>query len=331
MSLLKVRDLKMWYAQGRDWVRAVDGVSFEIGKGKTLGIIGESGCGKTSLGFSLMRLLPSNGKIIHGEIFLNDVDLTKISEEEMRQIRWARVSMIFQAAMNAFDPVQKVGDQLVEALRTHRSLAVHDAKQEVRGLFEMVGIEPSRMGSYPHEFSGGMRQRAMLAMSLVCHPDLVIADEPTTALDVVVQDQILEKMRILQKQLGIAMILISHDVSVIMETCERTAVMYGGQIVEEGSTTSIFKNPRHPYTKALLQSFPSIKGDVRQLISLPGTPPDLSNPPPACRFEPRCPLAQDLCRETDPALVKVGRNHHSKCHFATSPELSNVRFQDETV
>lgn len=316
MSLLKIRNLKMYYETKGGLLRAVDNVSFDLDRGETLGIVGESGCGKSSLAFTMMRVLPPNSKILGGQIFFSDKDLLKLTEKEMRQIRWTQISMIFQSAMNALNPVFKVGDMAIETLMTHELISRSEAKIRVGHLYELMGLEKSRINNYPHEFSGGMKQRAVIAMSLVCNPKMVIADEPTTALDVVVQEQILQRIKELQKKMGMAMLLISHDISIVTETCEKIAVMYGGRIVELGRTVEVFKNPRHPYTTLLMQSFPSIRGEIRKLRSIPGRPPNLINPPRGCRFNPRCWLRKEQCERQRYKLKRVGDEHYSSCPLA---------------
>ncbi|MBI3977680.1 MAG: ABC transporter ATP-binding protein [Chloroflexi bacterium] len=316
MAMLDVQDLKMYYRLRRGAVQAVDGVSFTLDQGDTLGLVGESGCGKTSAALALLRLLPRNAEAMGGRILFEGRDVLRLPEMEMRKVRWARIAMIFQAAMNALNPVQKVGDQLAEAVLLHKQMPRAAARDQVARYFEVVGLPASRMDNYPFEFSGGMRQRAIIAMSLICQPALIIADEPTTALDVVVQDQILRQIEELQKEIGFGMLVISHDLSVIAETCRRVAVMYGGQIVEYGDTAPIFTAPRHPYTIALLRSFPSLRGPLTRLEALQGNPPDLIDPPSGCRFHPRCRFSQHVCAATAPPYVETAPGHFARCHFA---------------
>jgi peptide/nickel transport system ATP-binding protein len=316
LSLLEVKNLKMYYRLLNGYVKAVDDISFELGRSATIGIVGESGCGKSSLGMSLMGVLPPNGFYAGGHILLDGRDLVTLGENELRHIRWSKISMIFQGAMNALNPVLPIGDQIVEAIRTHKKISETEAVRRVREMFNTVGLPESRINSYPHEFSGGMRQRAIIAMSLVCGPEVVIADEPTTALDVVVQDQILNEIKTLQKELRIAMVLISHDLSIVAERSDRIGIMYAGEFIEIADSVSIFKKPHHPYTIGLLRSIPSIRGDRAELHSLPGVPPSLVNPPEGCRFSPRCPFYRDVCSENEPAAVQVGPDHYARCHFA---------------
>jgi peptide/nickel transport system ATP-binding protein len=312
--LLKVENLTMHYTTRAGEVSAVDNVSFSLKKGESMGLVGESGCGKTSIATTLLRLLPDNAVIKGGSVYLNGTDLLKLKEDEMRKVRWERISMVFQAAMNALNPVYKVGDQIIEAMETHGQVETNQgARQHVEGLFSLVGLDPKLMDQYPHEYSGGMRQRAVIAMALACHPDLIIADEPTTALDVIVQDNLLREMTALQKQLGMSMIYISHDIAVIAEVSARIGVMYAGRLVEMASAENVFKRPLHPYTYGLMSAFPSIVGPKRELTTLPGEPPDLINPPTGCRFHPRCPFATDVCVENVPEFKEMGSEHYAAC------------------
>ncbi|MCS7364738.1 MAG: ABC transporter ATP-binding protein [archaeon GB-1867-035] len=316
MPLLEVRELKTYYFTLRGPVKAVDGVSFDVEKGETVGLAGESGCGKTTTALSIIKLIPPPGKIIGGKIIFEGKDLVTMKDSDIRRIRWKGIAMIFQGAMNALNPVFKVGDQIAEAILAHeKNVSEKEAWERAEKLLEMVGIDPSRAQDYPHEFSGGMRQRAMIAMALACNPKLLIADEPATALDVIVQAQVLEVMRNLKTRLNLSMILITHDLSIIAEMCDRVAIMYAGKIVEYGSARDIFKNPQHPYTKGLIGAFPSIRGPKKSLQSIPGSPPNLLNPPPGCRFHPRCPQAMPICRKEEPKVVKLGGGHIVSCHL----------------
>ncbi len=316
-TVLDVQGLTTHYATMRGWVRAAEGVTFQVEQGKALGLAGESGCGKSTVALSLLKILPSNAKIRGGKILFDGMDLVPLSQAEMRKIRWKGISIVFQGAMNAFNPVYKIGDQIIEAIRIHEhGVDKKTALERARDLLELVGVEPDRVDNYPHEFSGGMRQRALIAMALAVNPKLVIADEPGTALDVIVQAQTLKLMRELKDKLGLSMILISHDLSIIAETCEKVAIMYAGRIVEYGDAEEIFREPLHPYTQGLVKAFPSIYGAKTRLASIPGQPPDLLNPPPACRFNPRCPYVMDICRKVDPPLEKAGKgNHMVACHL----------------
>jgi peptide/nickel transport system ATP-binding protein len=317
MPVLKLDQLTTHYRTLRGWVRAAENVSFEVNKGEALGVVGESGCGKTTVALSILRILPRGGVIRKGKILFNDTDLVPLSTGEMRKIRWKGVSIVFQGAMNALNPVFKVGDQIVEAIKLHeRDVSKADARKRAEGLLEMVGVEPERLNNYPHEFSGGMRQRALIAMSLACNPELLIADEPGTALDVIVQAQVLQLMRSLKEKLGLAMMVISHDLSIVAEVCDKVAIMYAGHVVEYGDIDAIFKEPMHPYTQGLLGAFPTIKGERKKLTSIPGQPPDLLNPPSGCPFRPRCPYAMDVCKGVFPEMKKAGSgNHYVACYL----------------
>jgi peptide/nickel transport system ATP-binding protein len=314
--LLDIKNLKMFYRLKKGFIKAVDDVSLNIRKGQTVGIVGESGCGKTSLAFSIMRLLPRNAQLMAGNIFLDGQDILAMSDEEVVNIRGTKVSMISQGAINALNPVMKVGDQVIETILAHEKIEEAKAEERVKKMFDSVGLTPSTMYKYPHELSGGMKQRVMIAMALVCNPKLVIADEPTTALDVIVQDQVLDEIRRLQEKLKIAMIIITHDVTLVAEICDSIYVMYAGKIVERGETIDVFENPAHPYTHGLLNSVPSILGRLDHLEPLPGNPPDLMNPPLYCRFLPRCLYANKFCFDSIPEAIEVKKGHISYCHNA---------------
>jgi peptide/nickel transport system ATP-binding protein len=314
--LLRVENLKMYYKTVRGYVKAVDDVSFKVEKRESLGLAGESGCGKTSAALSIMKLLPWNAKIIGGDITLAGENIVKMSDKEVRErIRWKRVSMIFQGAMNALHPIYTIGHQIAEAVLTHEDVGKREALERAGKLLELVGIEPEKINRYPHELSGGMKQRAVTAMALACNPDLVIADEPTTALDVIVQAQVLKVMKELQSRLDLSWILITHDLSMIAETCTTCAIMYAGKIVEYGDVVHIFKEPLHPYTKRLISAFPSILGPKTELSGIHGFPPDLLNPPPGCRFHPRCPYAKEICKKKEPALKEASKDQYVACHL----------------
>jgi peptide/nickel transport system ATP-binding protein len=304
--LLEVRDLTMRYTTRAGEVSAVDRVSFSVERGQALGLVGESGCGKSSIAITLLKLLPENASILEGEILIDGVDIAPMSEEEMLDYRWARVSMIFQAAMNSLDPVYRVGDQIVEALEYHVESARDESLERVRELYDLVSLDHAFIPRYPHEYSGGMKQRAIIAMALACEPDLIIADEPTTALDVIVQDHILREMKKVQRELDMGMIYISHDMAVIAEVSDVVGVMYAGKIVEFGDARGIFESPIHPYTRALMSAFPSVTGEKHELTTLTGEPPNLLDPPQGCRFHPRCPYATDECFTQEPPTVRRG-------------------------
>jgi peptide/nickel transport system ATP-binding protein len=275
MPMLEVDNLSTHYYLGKKPVRAVENVSFTIDKQETLGVAGESGCGKTTTAYSIMRILPENGKIIGGRIRLGEDELTSKTEEEMRELRWRSASIVFQYAMNAFNPVIRIVDQITEVMMEKEDISEDDAVKTVADLFNEVGLEPSRMRDYPHEFSGGMLQRAIIAQALSCDPKLIIADEPVTALDVIVQNKILDLLRKLQKKYDLGVLFITHDLSVVAENCHSTAIMYAGNIVEKGTTNSVFNQSLHPYTYKLIGAFPSISGPKRRLEFIPGTPPNL--------------------------------------------------------
>jgi peptide/nickel transport system ATP-binding protein len=317
MPILDVQNLSTYYLTDRGPVRAAEGVSFDLDKGEAMGLAGESGCGKTTVALSLLKILPSNGQVVGGKILAKNIDIVKLSEAEMRKrVRWKVISMIFQGAMNAMNPLYKVGDQIVEAIKLHEpEVTRREAKERAAKLLEMVGIDASRVENYPHEFSGGMKQRALIAMSLCSNPEIVIADEPGTALDVIVQAQVLRLMIELKEKLNLSMIMISHDLSMIAEVCQKLAIMYAGHLVEYGDIVKLFKNPLHPYTVDLIESFPSIRAEKQEMVSIPGFPPNLLNPPSACRFHTRCKYAMDVCRKETPKLVEVSPNHFAACHL----------------
>lgn len=317
MALLEVRDLTSYYKILRGYVRAVEGVTFDVEKGQALGLAGESGCGKTTIALSLLRILPSGGRIMGGEIIMDGTNILKLTKDNMRKnIRWKKISLVFQGAMNAMNPVQQVGAQVVEAIKIHEShVGKKEAYERAEKLFELVGVEPSRLSNYPFEFSGGMRQRAMIAMAIACNPQILIADEPGTALDVIVQTQVMKLLSELKEKLDMSMIMITHDLSLIADTCEKTAIMYAGHIVEFADTVSVFKKNLHPYTHDLISAFPSIEGERMQMRAIPGSPPDLLNPPNGCRFHPRCSYAMDVCRKERPALIDAGKGHLVACHL----------------
>ncbi len=312
--LLRVENLRVYYYSLRGIVKAVDNVSFEVNRGEVLGLAGESGCGKSTLGFALLRLVPPPGRIVSGKLLFDGVDLVQLPDPVLRRdYRWKRISMVFQGAMNALNPVKTVGDQIAEAILIHeKGVTKEEALERAQKLLEMVGIDPRRIKSYPHELSGGMKQRVVIAMALALNPDLVIADEPTTALDVVVQAQIINLLKKLKKERNMSMILISHDLSLIAEMADRVAIMYAGKIVEYGPSDIIYERPAHPYTQLLLKSIPRLRGP-KKLIWIPGQPPDLRTPPPGCRFHPRCPYAMDICRKDEPPMIEIEPGHYVAC------------------
>jgi peptide/nickel transport system ATP-binding protein len=279
-------------------------------------MVGESGCGKTTLMMSVMRLLPANGRITNGTIHFMGNDLLDLNEEQMAAVRWKNISMIFQGAMNALNPVRTVGNQIAEAIIQHNYITDAPAiKERVNELLDLVGIGPERANQYPHQYSGGMRQRAMIAMALACNPQVVIADEPTTALDVMIQAQILELLNRLRERLGLSIIFVTHDLGVVAEMCDTVLVMYGGVTAEYANVDSIFNNPQHPYTRELLRAFPDLSNPTAKLASIPGYPPRLNALPPGCRFAPRCPVAFDRCHVETPALRQAAKGHWASCHL----------------
>ena len=322
--LLEVRDLKTHFKLRQGWVRAVDGVSFGLADGEALGLAGESACGKTTTALSLMKLLPGNGRIRGGSIELFGIDLVPKSEIAMQRYRWREISIVFQGAMNALNPVLRVRDQIAEPLQYRLGQSETKSLARAVDLLDLVGIPRKRSGSYPHELSGGMRQRAMIAMALACDPAIVIGDEPTTALDVMVQAQILELLERLRRELGLSMILITHDLSVLAETCDRVLIMYAGKVAEEGPVRRVFTAPRHPYTRKLVGSFPNINADRRTLEVIPGQPPDLLTPPPGCRFAPRCEFAMQVCTEVVPPEVRFSDGVRVACHLFPTSDIESV-------
>jgi oligopeptide transport system ATP-binding protein len=316
MPLLQVENLRTRFHTRNGIVRAVDGVSFALEKGETLGIVGESGSGKSVTCYSLMGLVPRPpGRIEGGSALFDGVDLLRLTEAELNRIRGRRMAMIFQDPMTSLNPYLRVEDQLIEPLLIHEKINRRTAVERAVAMMEQVGVPDAarRLRSYPHEFSGGMRQRVMIAMALITRPDLLIADEPTTALDVTVQAQILELIKRLQRELGMAVIFISHDLSVVAGFCDRVMVMYAGRVVETGSTDQIFYQPKHPYNLALQRARPALQGRGGDLYTIPGLPPDLAKLPPGCAFAPRCDLAADACHTDETQLQRVGHNHDSAC------------------
>jgi peptide/nickel transport system ATP-binding protein len=315
--LLQVQDLRTYFFTQDGVTRAVDGVSFALEPGETLGIVGESGCGKSVTALSILRLLPPKlSRIVGGTVVFEGKDLVTLDEPAMRAIRGNRIAMIFQEPMTSLNPVLTVGEQIAEAVRIHQGASHKDALARAVEMLKLVRIPDAerRVGDYPHQFSGGMRQRVMIAMALSCNPKLLLADEPTTALDVTVQKQILRLMLELKERIGSAIILITHDLGVIAETAKRVVVMYAGRVVEQAEVTALFDAPLHPYTRGLMASIPRLKHNrVRRLAEIPGIVPDLRTPILGCAFAPRCPLATDRCREAAPPLVDHGGGHFAAC------------------
>jgi peptide/nickel transport system ATP-binding protein len=335
MTLLEIDDLSIQYRMDGPNVQAVEDVNFTVERGETFGLVGESGCGKTTLGKSLLALLDENGFVESGHVWYDDVlpqwkddagevrrevieddaypvrddgkmDLTELSNEDMRRVRWNNIALIPQSSMNALNPVYKVGDQIVEAIQVHEpQTSEAEAHERARDLLETVGVDRERADDYAHEFSGGMKQRAIIAMAMACNPDMVIADEPTTALDVIIQDRVLDAINEMQNEFDVSMLIISHDISVMAETCDRLGVMYGGRLMESGTTEQVIDNPANPYTMGLSNSFPTVEESQEQLLAIPGSPPTLTDPADECRFADRCPFATDVCLNGHPPMYDV--------------------------
>tara|TARA_B100001287_G_scaffold103481_1_gene86991 strand:+ start:2352 stop:3326 length:975 start_codon:yes stop_codon:yes gene_type:complete len=316
-DVLVVKDLNMHYETLAGNVSAVKNVSFSVKEGESFGLVGESGCGKTSVAMSLLQLQADNAKISSGSISLDGIEMVGMSESELRKVRWDGISIVFQGAMNAWNPVVKVGEQIREAIREHYpNNTKNENTEKIESLFKMVDLDSSIMDRFPHELSGGMKQRAVIALALSCDPKVVIADEPTTALDVVIQDQILKEIKKVQELLGLSLIYISHDIAVIAEMTDQMAVMYAGSIVEIGPTDQVFSNPKHAYTRLLLESTPSVVGEKKKLRSLEGEPPSLIGEENGCSFSPRCPDPSDKCKSgnSEMGLIEVAEGHFAdKC------------------
>ncbi len=320
--LLEARGLTVEYVTREQPVRAVDGIDLAIRPGEVLGLAGESGCGKSTVANALMQVLRPPARVAAGSVLFRGEDLAGRSREQLRRFRWRNVSMVFQSAMNALNPVMRVGDQFVDMMRAHERISKQHALRRAAELLDVVGIDRRRVRAYPHELSGGMRQRVIIAMALALNPELVIMDEPTTALDVVVQREILQQVRELQGDLGFAVLFITHDLSLLVEFAHRIAIMYAGELVEEAPAAEIHRDPRHPYTIGLMQSFPPLHGPVVRMTGIPGAPPDLAAPPRGCRFHPRCPRcspddASLYARQTTegPVLREVAPGHRVACHL----------------
>ncbi|MEA2090497.1 MAG: ABC transporter ATP-binding protein [Thermoproteota archaeon] len=321
MKLLEIENLSTHYLLGSETVYAVDNISFSIDAGETFGLAGESGCGKTTVAKSIMRILPDNGLIAGGKIWLDGQETVGLSEKEAKKFRWRKVSMVFQYAMSAFNPVLRIGDQIMEVLQEKEKCTKEVAYEKAKKLFEEVGLEPSRIKDYPHEFSGGMRQRAIIAQALACNPKLIIADEPVTALDVIVQGKILDLLTKLKEKYNLAVLLITHDLSVIAEESDKVGIMYAGSLMEVGDVISVFKEPLHPYTAKLIGAFPSVVGEKTKLEFIPGAPPDLISPPKGCKFHERCPFAKPICKVKRPKQQEFDNEHLVACHFAGELDL----------
>ena len=311
---LEIRDLVVEYSSGKDIVHAVNGVNLALNRGETLGLVGETGAGKTTIAKAIMRVLPDPpAKIKGGEIFLNGEDLLKKPEREMLTIRGGKVAMIFQDPMTALNPLMEVGAQIQEVIELHNDISKDEAMDRTYEMLELVGIPRQRYMEYPHQFSGGMKQRVVIAMALACNPQLLLADEPTTALDVTIQAQVLEMINELKKKTGSAMILITHDLGVVAQTCDHVAVVYAGQVVESAKKEDLFSNPLHPYTNGLFNSLPKLDDDLDRLTPIPGLPPDPTDLPPGCPFAPRCPHACERCTLGEIPAVDMGHGHYVRC------------------
>ncbi|MCC6033048.1 MAG: ABC transporter ATP-binding protein [Desulfurococcaceae archaeon] len=311
-TVLEVSNLKVYYRTLAGIVRAVDDVSLSVGEGEVLGLAGESGCGKSTLGYAILGLVPPPGRIEGGSVVIDGIELTKLSEGELRKVRWSKVSMVFQGAMNVLNPVYTVEKQLTEVLMVHKGMTSREAVKVVAEALKQVGLNPELMKRYPHELSGGMKQRVVIAMALLLKPKLVIADEPTTALDVVIQAQIMNLLKKIKVEERSSMIFITHDLSLIAEIADRVAIMYAGKIAEIGPSDEIFNEPKHPYTQGLLRSIPRIRSKEK-ITWIPGVPPDLRRPPAGCRFNPRCPYVMDICRREEPPMIKINKDHYVSC------------------
>ena len=310
--MLEVRDLRVEYATPRGSVRAVDGVDLDVDEGEFVGVVGESGCGKSTMLFAIARLLSPPAGITGGSVVFHGQNLVTMTETELNALRWREYSVVMQSAMNALNPVLSIGTQFQDAIEAHAKYSAEKVRERSVEVMKLVGIDPIHLRSYPHQLSGGMRQRAMIAMALLFTPDLVIMDEPTSALDVVAQRSLMVQIKELQRQLGFAVIFVTHDMSLVSHFSDQLLVMYAGQVVEVGPTRTVFDSPAHPYSRGLLDAFPSIRGPRVPLTGIPGSPPDLANPPRGCRFNPRCPAVFDECHTVEPELYQVG-NAQARC------------------
>lgn len=332
-AVLRVRGLNVDYQTKKGAAKALKDIDFAIHAGERVGLVGESGCGKSTLLKTIMGVLPKNGDVTSGRIELDEVNLLEVDDETRRKARWAEVAMITQSALNALNPVRRVGDQIIEAVRAHRPIDKQEANALVHRLFEMVGVAPERARDYPHQFSGGMRQRAVIAMALALSPKMIVADEPTTALDVIVQDQIFARLRELQAENQFALILVTHDLALVAENCQRVMVMYAGTLVESGPTEEVIASPKHPYTIGLINAV-SVLGSDKQPISIPGSPPDLMEKIDGCRFAQRCPLATSICKDQMPEAVVIaspGGERMVRCHHWQQAEDFALRASNPDV
>lgn len=313
-KLLEVQNLIAGYETKMGRVLAVNDVSFELKKGELIGIAGESGCGKSTLAYSIMNLLEDNGAIFSGEINFSGDNLVDFSAKQIKQFRWKNMSMVFQSAMNALNPVMKISEQLIDALRAHqKGISEKDARKRAEEMLKLVDIQKDRLDAYPHQLSGGMKQRVMIAMAMILNPDLVIMDEPTTALDVVVQRNIIEKIEELRREFNFSIIFITHDLSLLVEISDKLAIMYAGKILEIGPAAKLYSNPLHPYTRGLMNSFPPLTGEIKEMSGIEGKPPDLLNPPAGCPFYPRCEKRMEICKTQMPQFKEIENEHQVKC------------------
>lgn len=321
--VLRIEHLSVAYGHGANAVVAVEDMSFSIAPGEVVGLAGESGSGKSTLAFAVTRLLRPPAHRVAGRVILEGIDVYSLSDEELQRARWAKVAIVFQSALNSLNPVLTVGTQIADAIQAHERVSRQDTIDRVAELFKMVDLDPNRLRSYPHQLSGGQRQRAVIAMALALRPPLVIFDEPTTALDVVVQRDILQQVKELQRQLGFSVLFITHDLSLLGELADRVLIMYAGRLMEAGPTDLVYSHPLHPYTQGLMASFPSVFEKKQDLQGIPGSPPDMRHPPSGCRFHPRCPYAMDICRVKQPPLIRMPDHpdHLVACHLYTGEEV----------
>ena len=323
-KLLEIKDLSVEYTTDEDIVKAVNHVSLTLNKGETIGLVGETGAGKTTLALSLMRLLPKvSGRITGGEIMFNGEDLVKAAEEDMRKVRGEKISMIFQDPMTSLNPVLTVGNQIGEALELHMDLTPEKKQERIEEMLKLVGIAESRKKDYPHQFSGGMKQRVVIAMALACKPELLLADEPTTALDVTIQAQVMNLIKGLKEKLGTSMILITHDLGIVAEICDKVAIMYAGQVVEYAEVSKIYHNPCHPYTKGLFNSIPKLDTEEDWLEEIHGLPPEPTERIDGCSFNPRCPNCMEICKHKKPEITVVNGEHYTRCFLYEKQEEVN--------
>jgi len=325
--LLEVRDLIVEYGGGKQPVRAVDSVSLDLHRGEFLGLVGESGCGKSTLCFAIARLLSPPAEIIDGNVLFKGKSLVHMRERQVRALRWKDFSVVMQSAMNALNPVMTVGAQLSDAIRAHTRVSRKEIRRRGESVLRLVGIDPIHLDSYPHQLSGGMRQRAMIAMAMVFTPDLIIMDEPTSALDVVAQRSLMMQVKELQRELGFAVIFVTHDMSLVARFSDRIAIMYAGDMVEMGTTREVFNDPKHPYSKGLLAAFPSIYGEKQELKGIPGSPPDLRYPPSGCKFHPRCPYVMNICPTAVPPEYAPRGDDLVRCYLYDEEVVGDVQLR----